>query len=96
MSQTRQWRNFKTEKHGQVYSRYQTLYDSVDAMAAIAFIIGSALFFSDSTKTAGTWLFLIGSVFFAIRPLIHLIRDMHMSRLPMPGPVPDLGGGKKA
>lgn len=84
MSQSSKWRNFRTEKHGQVYDRYQTLYDSVDALAAIAFIIGSGLFFSESTKMAGTWLFLIGSVFFAVRPLIHLIRDMHMARLPVP------------
>ncbi len=98
MGQSSKWRNFKTEKHGQVYDQYQTLYDAVDALAAIAFIIGSGLFFSESTKTAGTWLFLIGSVFFAIRPLIHLIRDMHMARLPVPVPKlkPNLGDGEKA
>ncbi|WP_084395784.1 YrhK family protein [Henriciella aquimarina] len=79
------WRNFDTEKHGQVYNLYQTIYDTVDALAAIAFIVGSALFFSESTKVAGTWLFLIGSVFFAIRPLVHLVRDLHMARLPAPG-----------
>ena len=98
MGQSTHGLNFETRQHGEVYYRYQAMYDSVDALAAIAFIVGSALFFSESTKTAGTWLFLIGSIFFAIRPLIHLIRDMHMARLPVPVPKlkPNLGDGEKA
>ena len=44
------------------------------------FIIGSVLFFKTATVTAGTWLFLIGSVFFAVRPVVHVVRDMHMKR----------------
>ncbi|QYJ02339.1 YrhK family protein [Thalassovita mediterranea] len=77
--------NFDTEKHGEVYGNYQKLYDGVDAAAAVAFVVGSALFFSEATQTAATWLFLIGSVFFAIRPCVHLARDFHMARLPQSG-----------
>ena len=74
--------NFDTPDHDRVYSGYQKLYDSVDALAALAFIIGSALFFSETTKRPATWLFLIGSIFFAVRPLVHVARDFHMARLP--------------
>lgn len=77
-----QWMNFDTEKHGEVYGKYQKLYDGIDAAAAVAFVVGSALFFSETTQLAATWLFLIGSVFFAIRPCVHLVRDFHMARLP--------------
>ena len=84
-TRSHEWMNFETGAHGRVYGKYQAIYDGVDALAAIAFVVGSALFFSDSTKTAGTWLFLIGSVFFAVRPLIHLARDLHLARLPMRG-----------
>ena len=77
--------NFETDQHRKVYGHYQKIDDGVDALAAFAFIIGSALFFSEATKTAGTWLFLIGSIFFAVRPCIHLARDFHMSRLPDKG-----------
>lgn len=77
-----QWMNFDTDKHGEVFGNYQKLYDAVDAAAAVAFIVGSALFFSEKTQTAATWLFLIGSLFFAVRPCVHLARDFHMSRLP--------------
>lgn len=82
---SRNWMNFSSKRHGVLYGHYQTVYDAVDALAAIAFIIGSALFFSETTKTAATWLFLIGSVFFAVRPLIHLARDVHLARLPDEG-----------
>ena len=83
--QSRNWMNFSSERHGVLYGQYQTLYDAVDTLAAIAFIIGSALFFSETTKTVATWLFLVGSVFFAVRPMIHLARDFHLSRLPEEG-----------
>ena len=86
MSQkSRQWMNFQTEQHGKVYGQYQTVYDTVDLLAAIAFVVGSALFFSDKTQIAATWLFLIGSIFFAVRPLVHVARDFHMARLPKRG-----------
>lgn len=83
--QSRQWMNFQTEEHGKVYGRYQTIYDTVDLLAAVAFVVGSVLFFSEKTQMAGTWLFLIGSVFFAVRPMIHVARDIHMARLPEGG-----------
>lgn len=92
MTQTSNWMNFKTERHGSVYQRYEKLYDVIDALAAIAFIIGSALFFSEATQMPATWLFLIGSTFFAVRPLVHLLRDFHLARLP----APDKAGGENA
>ena len=73
---------FVTPRHREVYVAYGTVYDCVDALAAIMFIIGSVLFFKTATVTAGTWLFLIGSVFFAVRPVVHVVRDVHMKRLP--------------
>lgn len=85
MSDNRKWMNFRTDRHGEVYGGYQKLYDAVDALAAIAFIVGSALFFSEATQTTATWLFLIGSIFFAVRPLVHVARDFHLARLPAPG-----------
>lgn len=89
MSRDPEWRNFQTEGQGKVYQGYSRLYDSIDALSAIAFIIGSALFFSESTQREATWLFLVGSVFFAVRPLVHVVRDFHLARVPVPG---DEGG----
>lgn len=50
-------------------------------MVAAWFVAGSVLFFSESTTTAGTWLFLVGSIQLMIRPLIRLGRRVHLTRI---------------
>jgi hypothetical protein len=52
-----------------------------DIMVAAWFVVGSILFFSESTTTAGTWLFLVGSIQLMIRPLIRLGRRVHLTRI---------------
>ena len=52
-----------------------------DIMVAAWFVVGSILFFSESTTTAGTWLFLAGSIQLMIRPLIRLGRRVHLTRV---------------
>ncbi|WP_317232125.1 YrhK family protein [Clavibacter capsici] len=52
-----------------------------DIMVAAWFVAGSVLFFSESTTTAGTWLFLVGSIQLMIRPLIRLGRRVHLTRI---------------
>ncbi len=61
--------------------RYETASIINDILIALWFIIGSLLFFSEATITAGTWLFLIGSVELAIRPAIRLSRHIHLRRI---------------
>ncbi|WP_243637005.1 YrhK family protein [Rhodococcus sp. Eu-32] len=46
-----------------------------------AVIAGSILFFGESTTTAGTWLFLGGSIELLIRPVIRLSRRVHLQRV---------------
>lgn len=64
-----------------IRSRYEVLSIGNDILIALWFIVGSVLFFSESTTTAGTWLFLLGSIELAIRPVIRLGRRMHLQRL---------------
>lgn len=52
-----------------------------DILIAVWFIIGSILFFNESTTTAGTWLFLLGSIELLIRPMIRLARRVHIGRI---------------
>ena len=61
--------------------RYELLSILNDILVAVWFIIGSILFFGESTVTAGTWLFLLGSVQLLIRPVIRLVRSIHISRI---------------
>ncbi|MDJ0395650.1 YrhK family protein [Rhodococcus sp. G-MC3] len=62
-----------------------------DILIAVWFIIGSVLFFDESTATAGTWLFLAGSVELLIRPVIRLSRRLHIKRIRSSGSSGDSG-----
>lgn len=61
--------------------RYEVFSILNDALIAVWFVIGSVLFFFEATTTAGTWLFLLGSVQLMIRPVIRLSRRIHLSRV---------------
>ncbi|TQL70295.1 YrhK-like protein [Nocardioides albertanoniae] len=65
--------------------RYELLSITNDIAIAVFFIVGSVLFFHESTTTAGTWLFLIGSVELLVRPMIRLARRVHIQRIGGPG-----------
>lgn len=61
--------------------RYEALSIANDILVALWFLIGSILFFSDSTTYAGTWLFVVGSAELLVRPVIRLSRIVHLRRL---------------
>lgn len=65
--------------------RYEVASIANDVLVAVWFLIGSILFFSSETTTAGTWLFVIGSIELMIRPLLRLGRRVHLGRLGAPG-----------
>lgn len=60
---------------------YETISIVNDIMVALWFVVGSILFFSESTTTVGTWFFLIGSIQLLIRPVIRLVRRIHLGRI---------------
>ncbi len=61
--------------------RYEVASIVNDLLIAVWFVVGSVLFFSESTTTVGTWCFLLGSVELALRPAIRLSRHLHLRRL---------------
>jgi hypothetical protein len=70
-----------TSGEARVYATFEILHTTVDFLAAGLFIVGSILFFSESTKTAGTWCFLAGSICFALKPTIRLTREVRLASL---------------
>lgn len=64
-----------------VYAAYEIAHTAVDFLAAICFLVGSILFFSDSTQYPATWLFVIGSLFFCLKPSLRLAREIHLWRM---------------
>ena len=72
-------------RHAEVYGRYQVVYTVVEFLAAVAFVVGSVFFFSESRTSAADWLFLAGSILFAVRPTVAVLREAHLARIPLPG-----------
>lgn len=64
-----------------IRKRYEVLSIVNDVLVALWFVVGSLLFFSDGTETAGTWCFLLGSIELLIRPVIRLVRHLHLQRI---------------
>jgi hypothetical protein len=71
----------KSEDHKRLYALCEVAYTFVDFSAAALFVIGSVLFFKESTTYFGTWLFVVGSVLFGLRPTIKLYREFGYLRL---------------
>jgi YrhK-like protein len=62
-------------------NRYEIASITNDLMIAVWFVVGSVLFFSESTVIAGTWCFLAGSVQLLLRPVIRLTRRINIQRV---------------
>lgn len=71
----------KSEEHQRLYASFEIAYTVVDFSAAALFIVGSLMFFSDALMIPGTWCFLVGSVCFALKPTLRLVREVRMARL---------------
>ena len=76
--------NDLTPRHVEIFWRYQIVRTAVDFGAAVCFVVGSGFFFFASMTTSADWLFLIGSILFAIKPTIDMVRSLHLRRLPAP------------
>lgn len=82
--------------HVELVRRYELARTLVEFLAAVTFIIGSIFFFYDSLLFAGTWLFVIGSILFAVRPTIRLLLELHLARLPVPAEFRPYGADAEA
>jgi len=70
-----------SDRHRKIYAYTEVAYTAVDFAAALLFVIGSILFFNESTVELGTWLFLVGSILFGLRPTIKLVREIAYLRM---------------
>lgn len=66
----------QSAEHRKAYAALSALVALVNFLAAVLFIIGSILFFNPASATTGTWMFLVGSIFFAVSPTLTLIREV--------------------
>lgn len=71
----------RSPDHLRVHATFELARTIVEFLAALCFIAGSIMFFFEAWLTRGTWLFLIGSIFFAMRPTIKLAREVKLMRM---------------
>ncbi|WP_303856052.1 YrhK family protein [Salinicola salarius] len=71
-----------------IRQRYEVVSIVNDILIGVWFVIGSIFFFYDSLAYAGTWLFVIGSIEMLIRPVIRLLRRLHLQRMNAASPSP--------
>lgn len=76
-----------SDEQTRVYADWEIAYTCVDFLAALTFLVGSVMFLSEEWTTFGTWLFIFGSICFALKPTIRLTREVHLMRIDDPGEV---------
>lgn len=76
-------RTTASPRHAEIAGRYQNVYILVEFAAAVAFIVGSVFFFYRNLTLAADWMFLAGSILFAVRPTVSVAQQIHLSRLPI-------------
>lgn len=77
---------FKDKRHvnaetRRLYALYELLHTMADFIAAFSFLVGSILFLWQATETAAIWLFIVGSVFFCLKPTLKLIREVRLASI---------------
>ncbi|CTQ49893.1 YrhK family protein [Jannaschia donghaensis] len=70
----------RSEATKRAYARFELLRTGVDFLAAMLFLTGSILFFWPALETIAIWLFVAGSICFAIKPTLKLWREIHLAR----------------
>lgn len=68
-------RNLSPE-HQRIYALFEVWYTAVDFLACALFTTGSVLFFWKATESYALWCFLVGSLFFMLKPTIRLLREL--------------------
>lgn len=71
----------KTAEHERIYALFEICHTALDFTAASLFIVGSVFFFWQSTQYLATWLFVIGSICFALKPASRLMRELKYLRM---------------
>lgn len=84
-----------TPRHEEAVRKFEFYRTLIEFLAAATFVAGSICFFYDSLMVAGTWLFLIGSIFFAVRPTIRLLLELRLANLPVPDEMRPYGAGSR-
>ena len=71
----------RTAETRKVYAAYEIAHTVVDFAAAVCFLTGSILFLWAEYEAQAIWLFILGSVFFCLKPTLRLAREIQLWRM---------------
>ena len=71
----------RNEDTRRIYAQYEIAHTIADFIAATSFLLGSILFLWNDYETEAIWFFIIGSVFFCIKPTLRLAREIQLWRM---------------
>ncbi|WP_109466307.1 YrhK family protein [Albibacillus kandeliae] len=74
-------RRNQNPESSRLYALYEIAYTAIDFGAALTFLVGSIMFLSENWQTTGTWLFIAGSVLFAAKPTLRLVRELKLAAM---------------
>ena len=68
-----------SEAEHAIWEAYERVHIAFDFMAALLFVVGSVMFLYQSLQTPAIWCFIVGSVFFFVKPAIKVARKIHLA-----------------
>lgn len=72
-------RGTRTPQQRRLYAIYELAYTLIDVTAALLFLVGSVMFFYKSLNSPAIWCFVVGSAFFALKPILRVVREFHLA-----------------
>lgn len=67
--------------HIVIQRRYEALEAFNDFLVAVWFLVGSFFFLTSSLTEGGTWLFIVGSTQLLIKPMLKMVKLVHVNRV---------------
>lgn len=64
-----------------VYAIFELIYTAVDFAAALCFVAGSVMYLFEDWARPGTYLFLVGSILFAAKPTLRMMREIKLAAM---------------
>ncbi len=78
-----------SKRNKEIHAAYEIADTFVSFAAALLFLIGSWMFFYRDLQNPAIWCFVIGSIFFIIKPALKLLREIQYA---LTGDLDDLAG----
>ncbi len=71
----------QSAKSRRIYAAFEILDTIIAFLAALSFLVGSVLFLWKEYEITAAWFFIIGSLFFCLKPTMRLLREIRLASL---------------